>query len=472
MTIDDKHPDNLFRSKLEGFEQSPPGWLWDSIQEQLAEKRRWKIIVWLRVGAVAAALVLAFLIGHDYQQDEFLVRPTFEVMAEEDSASSKTNDQQGLQTKAEYLPSTQLAATKATDEDAVAGVIDQPTYSHNSRDEREQNHRLTATNLLGEPQVYEQAVTYLASLKVELDSWITPTSELMAMERLTSESGLSESDRQIMAYNAQQIQEDKSERVKKNWALGAAVAPSVSINKANYSESYSRSMNQTSGKSNLSLGGGLTLAMQTQSRWSVQSGVMYSRLGQNSSNSPQSEQFYDYSDVAGFGTERYFVSGQTDGNHVVINGPAGEIVMSKLPQDVVVQSDFEVIGTSKDVYMSSSGFEQVFDYVEIPLLVRYNLIDRKVNLELMAGINTGFLVGNSAYQTEGNSRARIGSTSDMRSVVYSPSFGLGVGYELSSKVQLRVEPQWRYSVESLSRNSNVNYRPSTFGFYTGLSYSF
>lgn len=470
MTIDNKQPDNLFRSKLENFEQSPPDWVWDSIQGQLAEKRRRQLFVWVRYGAVAAALVLAFLIGYDWEQNKLpfhstspqsVVNSGNEDAAVEPDHVAEVNDKNKPGAKPDEISLTNsgtMLPGRSANAARVAGS-ELPSREKTSGLEAEVSPERTKSSLF--------SMTYRTKLKAQLNGKKTSTGELLAMNKLRDESSLSDQDRLIVAQNAARMREVEPDNGKKSWVLGATVAPSVSNNRTGYSESYSRSMNQGSDKSDLSLAGGLTLAMQTKSRWSVQTGVLYNRLGQSSSGSSSQNMVLDAP-----ADGNYFVAGKAMDGEVVISGPAGQIVMDALPRDALVLSAFDEGGASPSVLASSAGLEQIFEYIEIPMLVRYQLIDRKFDLQLMAGLNTGFLVGNSAYQSFGNDRTRIGSTSDMRSVIYTPNLGLGMGYELSPKLQLRLEPQWRYSVESINRNSNVNYRPSTFGLYTGLNYSF
>lgn len=471
MTKEEKQPDNLFRSKLEGFEQNPPAWVWDSIQEQLAARRRRKAFVWLRYGGVAAALVLAFLIGYDWHQEVLPARhASNQAVAQSEKMDEKGSVPELIQTDTRHLENQKEARTanpKAGSDTGVTGEIfiasDEQFFSEKIDSE--------AIKQLGfEEEASLSAMTYRPRLSPQLNGGNIKTEELLAMNQQHTGSHLSDYDRLIIAQNVEQMRRTEPDIIPKSWTVGATVAPSVSVRSSGYSDSYSQSMTRATEKSKLSMGGGLTLAMQTRSRWSVQTGVLYSRLGQSSTNEPARSLALDAPSEGG-GTN-YFLAGKTVGDEVLISGPAGQIVMNALPGDALVLSAFEEAGTSASVLMTSTGFEQVFDYIEIPMVIRYRLIDSKFDLQLMGGLNTGFLIGNAAYQTAGGSRSRIGSTSDMRSVIYSPNLGLGLGYELSPKLQLRVEPQWRYSVESLSRNRNVNYRPHIFGLYTGLSYSF
>ena len=47
---------------------------------------------------------------------------------------------------------------------------------------------------------------------------------------------------------------------------------------------------------------------------------------------------------------------------------------------------------------------QHFEYLEIPMLLRYRVVDRRVGLNLLGGLSTNFLVGSNVYFQENGNR--------------------------------------------------------------------
>ncbi|MXN91366.1 hypothetical protein GR160_09005 [Flavobacterium sp. Sd200] len=91
-----KNIDRLFQEKFKDFEATPPEFVWDNIKEALEEKKKRRVIpLWLRLGGVAAVLVLGLLTGIFYlngwdgaqQQDPAIT-----------TAPNSNNEQSPLQT--------------------------------------------------------------------------------------------------------------------------------------------------------------------------------------------------------------------------------------------------------------------------------------------------------------------------------------------------------------------------------------
>jgi hypothetical protein len=124
------------------------------------------------------------------------------------------------------------------------------------------------------------------------------------------------------------------------------------------------------------------------------------------------------------------------------------------------------------VVASDTRFVQNFQYIEIPLYLRYSVIDARFDVELMGGVSSSVLVGNDTYLESDAGKSLVGKTQDMQDVSYSGTFGLGLKYGLSSRIYLNLEPRVKYYLNSLNTNSSVTYKPYTIGVYTGVSYQF
>jgi len=156
----------------------------------------------------------------------------------------------------------------------------------------------------------------------------------------------------------------------------------------------------------------------------------------------------------------------------VMNGAAGVIKLNRVPATSRLTGLMESTVGSADLLLSSNNFEQNFEYVELPLLIRYRLIDKSWKMHMLGGVSANMLVGNRVYVSDDQGKSYIGKTSDMSSLSYSASVGLGMGYRLSEKIRLQVEPQLKYYLQSLNRNPDVRFKPYSIGIYTGVSYEF
>jgi hypothetical protein len=116
--------------------------------------------------------------------------------------------------------------------------------------------------------------------------------------------------------------------------------------------------------------------------------------------------------------------------------------------------------------------QQVFRYLELPLVLRYKLIDSKLGLNLSGGVAYGFLVDNMAYTGEGSDMVEVGHTEGINTHNISSQLGLGMEYNLSSKISFNVEPVFKYYMTPISNISGAFYKPYSLGVYSGFFFKF
>ena len=155
-----------------------------------------------------------------------------------------------------------------------------------------------------------------------------------------------------------------------------------------------------------------------------------------------------------------------------MNSTAGVIELKGVPSQLVLGSKLESNSVTPAVFASDVQFTQNFEYIEIPLCLRYTLIDSRIGVEMMGGFSSNLLVGNETYMQGTTGKSLVGSTKDMEPINYSGTMGVGLKYSLSKRLFLNVEPRVKYYLNSLNSNSSVSYKPYTIGVFTGLSYQF
>jgi hypothetical protein len=106
---------------------------------------------------------------------------------------------------------------------------------------------------------------------------------------------------------------------------------------------------------------------------------------------------------------------------------------------------------------------QYFDYLEIPLILKYKLIDRKMDFSFSGGMVTNFLFGNS-YLIEDGQSERIGETTEINEINYIGSVGLGIEYPIVTNFAITIEPRFRYYLNAFDEASNIDVHPFSFGF--------
>jgi hypothetical protein len=115
---------------------------------------------------------------------------------------------------------------------------------------------------------------------------------------------------------------------------------------------------------------------------------------------------------------------------------------------------------------------QYFDYLEVPLTLKYKIIDRKLDFSLLGGLVTNFLVGNKITLSQNGDTRDFGKTTGINQVNYLGSVGLGFEYPVVHNFAFSIEPRFRYYLNPLDNSSQINVHPFSFGFFAGISYFF
>lgn len=467
----DTNLDELFRDKLLNYEQEPPAYLLENILSGVAGARRKRKLIFWRVVGVAAALLLAFVAGWQLNTGDGLeMNPTVVV--------SKS-------TAPEVPSETKIQVEKETPTNKTSPAMSQlATLESNSAIRTSQSKSVARSSksvaiaLAGEsvPDATNSESLLLKPLKSlsrRINSENENSNTLHARKASENSFDLAEKsiDQQIMEQNKQMLAVENKSKEKVRWLVGAQVSPEYSNSRGSQSQVYASNMLNASSNS-VDLGGGISVEYKKGKRWSLQSGVYYSGLGQssgNSSNSGGKELQYAVSGSNYFNT---VVNMDASSNKMSLNSNAGVIELNKIPAGLVVGTSLEDKTLASSVIVSQTNFLQNFEYIEIPLYLRYTLIDARFDVVMLGGFSSNVLVGNQIFVEDNSGKSLVGKTKDMESLNYSGTLGMGLKYGLSKHISLNVEPRMKYYLNSLNSNSSVTYKPYTFGVFTGLSYEF
>ncbi len=261
----------------------------------------------------------------------------------------------------------------------------------------------------------------------------------------------------------------------RDWTLGMMLTPAYASYSVNHSQEYARNMTRSASHAQANIGAGIAVSYKASSRWKIESGVYYSRSGdasENLSNLLASDVKYDYANLAG-SSQKYFNTTVTlDRGEMAMNSTAGVINFSKTPSNagfIALPESFAGVTTA---IMSPGTFYQVFDFMEIPLTARYRIIDKTVALELISGLSTNLVVGNSVWADNGPERENVGKTADISPVNLSGIMGIGIICPLGNHLSLSVEPRASYFLHSMNHGGAVDFRPWKTALYTGVTWNF
>ena len=455
--------DKMFREKLEGFSEEPPAFIWPGILDQMKAARLNKRRAWYSWSAVAALLLLAFVAGWYMNESTSPLG----------IGQTEPVKQEQVPVQEENEPVAQTPSVEETQEP----VRIENFYADSEAWKKE---ALPATRSQ-QPAIQEGHVTYaradLAFFKrlEPAEAFVMYSEEFVADEpavRAEEPSSLTNLEHEIIAANI--VSNVKASAPEDKWKLGMNISPGYSSYSARHSSAYASSMTYEDTEGNSNMSGGISIRYKTAKRWNVESGVYYAQNGQKTGSSPQlftgrKEELYD----AAPAERLYFNTAVAmTNNQIAMNSTAGVIEIENMPKGAEIAANLESAAGFHNAFISQGEFSQVFDFVEVPLYIRYLLFGTKMNVELIGGINAGIIVGNNAYLDNQYGVQHIGKTSEISTLNLSGTMGVGLTYNLGRRISFALEPRMNYYLNSISRNDNVDFRPYRVGFYTGIYYSF
>jgi hypothetical protein len=119
----------------------------------------------------------------------------------------------------------------------------------------------------------------------------------------------------------------------------------------------------------------------------------------------------------------------------------------------------------------NAELSQNLSYYEVPLELKYALLNKRFGVNMIGGISTLFLGDNEISVQDGTFKDVLGGANNLNSVSFSTNIGLGFDYKISKRLKFNVEPMFKYQLNPYS-DSSVDFKPYYFGVYSGLSFKF
>ena len=244
------------------------------------------------------------------------------------------------------------------------------------------------------------------------------------------------------------------------WSAGPSIAPVYFKGSGEGSPVHSIfAQNAKSGNTNLSYG--LSVAYKVTSRLRVRSGLHKVDYGYDTDNVEFS------SSLQASASERIEnINYATASKNLVVKSKANGFTNLESPNNDLA---IEVSAASSSA--RNGTMAQQFGYLEIPLELDYALIDRKFGVNLVGGISSLFLLDNSVLLTSGDLTTEVGEANNVNNVNFSTNIGFGVNYKFSPKIQLNIEPVFKYQLNTFSEVSG-DFQPFSVGVYSGLNFKF
>jgi Outer membrane protein beta-barrel domain len=433
--------DIVFRNGLKNLEVLPPDGVWDNIHPDI--KRKPKILIYLSAAAtVAVLLTLSFL--------------TYQFSREITTANNNI--------------------VMASNEESVAPVIIPDLVKIHQNNVKENNVVIIPEEMIVENQAGDSKVPLTIINNPAQDVNILPAKNI-GMYRGIESLDLQESVRMTSSLNKEfetgrlgqqfyqdNTQQDNSER----WSVAAMASPTY-YSKFNPGKDELASQLMSTEKPVISYSGGVAFTYKLSKRLSIQTGLYYSSFGQEVDGVNSYAGFMPFDNTKG---DHNFEVLTTNG-HVITTNPDVFLSSSGLVDRIETNISKDVFDPQKaDLQYVDNNIQQDLSYLELPIKLRYKVVDKLVDINLIGGVSYNLLVGNSVYSVSDEGKYPIGKTEGLNPIIVSSSIGMGLGYNFSENFSLNLEPTFRYYLSPFNDMVSSGMHPYSFGVFSGISYKF
>ncbi len=512
--------DKLFQEKFTGFSEVPDKKVWERIEASLDKKKKNRTVIpiWWKLGGVAAVLaILLYAInpfGKAFKVDQKVTdiekvdtnsqekttdkEDFFEILQEGNTKianSSKVNiknDPNTIQDVKESAPSytsiekSVAPRVKPTQKDkdnilnknhAAIEEIQLTDIKNQSKDLAEDsasthknhalitndiNEALAVSDTEAENKKTKATNTDFDGNKVNIEKSVLDNSNNLKKEGIVN---VEEDDKNEVEdlkgksiFDEIKKQKEENTKIVENtagkWSVGANVAP-VYFNGFGKGSPVHSIFVSNSKSGNVNLSYGLSVSYEINKKLSIRSGINKVDYG------------YDTNEVEF--TSSFGISGDEQIANIDYTAPSVNLIVeSKVGNNVgkEVFAEFSDLNVTRDGIMA-----QRFGYLEIPVELNYALIDKRFGVDIIGGVSSLFLMNNSVAVTSKELTTEIGEANNLNTINFSTNIGFGVSYKFSPKVQLNIEPVFKYQLNTFS-NTAGSFQPFSAGIYSGLNFKF
>ena len=430
--------DIVFRNGLKNMEVLPPADVWENIPPMPVRRQGYRAA--MRIAAGIAVLVALTLLASSYFRTNNgsgditeLAMATDGLLPEsvtraEISTPTGTEANHGSRNIAEQAPAARVNET------IFAGTADIPVAPPLISDFRQPQGGVKDNNVL---PVSSDEITVIASPAMTSRKDI-PSQAVGSARTVPSEL---------------------------RFEIGASVSPTMGFSAANNNTRLAELIGSEQTRPTYSTG--LTFGYKISPRLTIQSGIALSSVGQTISDVDVFAGLSDFYAVKG----AYLYSVETAsgtilaGNTDLYLTDNANRVSTTIPGNMADPSKYDLTQVSNNIH-------QVFRYLELPLIIRYKVIDQKVGLNFSGGLSYGYLLDNFAYANDGANMIPVGHTEGVNIHNISSQLGLGMEYNISTNISFNLEPVFRYYVTPVSSLSGTLYKPYSVGFFSGVFFKF
>ncbi len=475
-----KHIDQLFKERFNDFEATPSPQVWNNIQAKLKkeDEDRKVIPLWFKLGGVAAILALLFIVGNlvfnpsdsidqditdqeidqteseikkDNSIEETFVEPD-EIANEEIIPVPEGDDEKSTTNNLNNSVKKQTSILKDKNDIAVEAKKD---IKGDIKGDIAKNNSDKTDKTIGEPKNDTESLIKKEVPITEIENTEVVTTPDDEVEKVEDEID----DKKRSIFDAIDEEKENEAVVTVNvepdhrWEVAPNFAP-VYYNTLGDGSSIDPTFSDNAKTGDVNFSYGVQVAYIFTDRLSLRSGISkvdlsYSTQGIELGTGPVSAALksVDYGGKAIVLTalDKGTLANQDN------NGEYGQIIPKSTSEDAVIN--------------------QKLNYFEVPMELKYALINNKFGVNLIGGFSTLFLGNNEISVSAGDFESVLGEANNLSTVSFTTNVGVGLKYSFSEKLMFNIEPIFKYQLNPYT-DSSVDFSPYYFGVYTGLSLKF
>lgn len=472
---DKKHIDKLFQDRLNELEQQPHDSNWDAIKARLQEnKRKRPFLIWWRAAGVAAVVAViiglgiigqqatisdhtdADLINFDHQPEEMQHIPVSKkvknALAIDLDRLNKNLSKDNVPTKDKVSVSRESANERT---DTNYKEVFRSTENFVSRFDPSEG-KIRSGSFLGVFDLKGKDTDDLIPNELKTPPEINLTGFLNAglAERRDNEETDSK-DQQVAQHEDKNDlfdnddQESKDENRNK-WSINPEISP-VFAGSFSGNNGLGADLASNGTTHNISLTYGINMGYELSSRLKIVSGVKQLNTSSTTRNVL----------TANTNMGQGLASSNIDQNdpNILVTSPSNFQELS---------SQVEGLGRTPT---QNGSLEQQLNFIEVPIGLAYKLVDRKIGVEVNAGLSSLFVAENEVFLSSDGASQRIGRLGNVNSTSFMTNLGLGVDYDLSDQLDFNLRPTFKYQLNTFD-SSTTDLQPYIIAVYTGFTYSF
>ncbi|MFD2724829.1 hypothetical protein [Hyunsoonleella rubra] len=246
------------------------------------------------------------------------------------------------------------------------------------------------------------------------------------------------------------------------WSVAPNVAP-VYFSSLGKGSSIDPQFNNNSKSGEVNMSYGINASYALSDKVTIRSGVNRVNLG------------YNTNDVLVFRSLNASASTRSSNIETVNSASFGDVNDTPAVDadnfTIVSADNFNASNSPALLDTANTTINQSLGYIEIPLEIQYALTGKRFGLNVIGGFSSLFLNNNDLFSEIDGQSTRLGEANNINKTSYSANFGLGLNYKVSKRINLNLEPMFKYQINTF-KNTSGDFQPFFIGVYTGFGIKF